>query len=262
VYLLFQPAEENGQGAEAMLADKIFEEIRPDRVFALHNLPGYQMNNIVIKEKEFTASVNSILIDLKGKTSHAAEPENGINPALAIAQILQECLALANNDIDSPDMRVITPVYLNIGEKAYGISAGEGCVHLTLRCWNDGRLKELERSVEATARQIAVLHHLESDISYTQTFHANMNNPEAVHLVKEAAAMTDLKIEMKQNPFKWGEDFGLFTSRFPGCMFGLGSGEKTPALHNPDYDFPDELIVSGRDIFVAILHKLKHYSFV
>ncbi|MBU2268664.1 MAG: amidohydrolase, partial [Bacteroidetes bacterium] len=121
VSLLFQPAEETGEGAEAVLNDSKFNQLYFDEVFALHNLPGEEFGSIVVKNQAFTAAVKSIIIKLKGKTAHAAEPENGINPALAVADILQKTTELSHNDPKADDFGLITPIHVNIGEKAYGV---------------------------------------------------------------------------------------------------------------------------------------------
>jgi amidohydrolase len=254
VHLLFQPSEENGEGAKAVIETAEFKNIAPDFVFALHNLPGYPTGHIVVKEGIFTAAVNSIIINLKGKTSHAAEPEHGINPAMAVSNILREAVLMEYNHPEKKDMRVITPVYVELGSKSYGISAGQASVHLTLRCWDNENLKKLEKEIEQLATQYAERHRLLVNFEYTQTFHANMNHKEAVEVVRKASKLTNHPLIEKQDPFKWGEDFGLFTTKYKGCMFGLGSGENCPALHNPDYDFPDELINIGKDIFIGILN--------
>lgn len=253
VRLLFQPAEETGEGAKTITEDKKFKNIKPDLIYALHNLPGYPLNEIVIKENTFTAAVNSIIINLHGKTSHAAEPEHGINPALAVSEILKEVLLLENNHPEKEDMRVITPVYAELGEKAYGISAGEATIHLTLRCWNDENIRELEKKIEELCIIISDRYKLKIDFEYTQTFYASVNSSEAVNLLRKSVTSLGLSITERSYPFKWGEDFGLFTSKFNGCMFGLGSGIDIPELHNPDYDFPDELIETGVKIFSEII---------
>ncbi|MDV7390203.1 hypothetical protein RZS08_02565, partial [Arthrospira platensis SPKY1] len=84
----------------------------------------------------------------------------------------------------------------------------------------------------------------------------NQNDEEAVEKVRNAAKALNLSIIEKQEPFKWGEDFGLFTANYKGCMLGIGSGENTPALHNPDYDFPDEIIEPSALLFFNILKDL------
>lgn len=256
VKLVFQPAEENGEGARAMLGDEKFATVKPDFIFALHNLPGYPLSEVVIKDTIFTAAVNSIIINLYGKTSHAAEPEHGINPALAVSDILRESILMENNRPEKEDMRVITPVYVELGEKAYGISAGKASVHFTIRCWNDQNLRQLEQDIEQLAVKTAEKHGLKVEFEYTQTFHANLNDVSATNMVRAAVASKKYAITERTYPFKWGEDFGLFTSLYKGCMFGLGAGENIPALHNPDYDFPDELIETGVNLFSGIIEEI------
>ncbi len=256
VALLWQPAEENGMGAAAVMADERWPLIQPDYVFALHNLPGFPAGQIVVKDQTFTAAVNSIILYLKGKTSHAAEPENGINPAKALAELIEKSLALAYNEPDSDAMRVVSIVYAELGEKAYGISAGNASLHLTLRCWNDEQLRLLEADIVQLAQEVAHKEHLALDWEYTQSFHANQNDEAAVAVVKKAATHAKLDTYVKPRPFKWGEDFGLFTARYRGCMFGLGAGENLPALHNPDYDFPDEILTPGIAVFSEIIHQI------
>lgn len=249
VHLLYQPAEENGAGAEAVLKDPRMKDKHFDLVLALHNLPGYKLGSAVVRKGPFTASVNSMVIALEGRTSHAAEPEHGINPALAVAEILTGALALQHNVPTEDGLRVVTVVHVNLGTKDYGISAGSAEVHLTVRCWTDAELKKLEQDIEDLSREVAKKHKLGVDISYCFTFKANQNDDAAADLVKEAVTSTGHELIRRDHPFKWGEDFGLFTAKYKGCMFGLGSGEDIPALHNPDYDFPDELIPHGVELF-------------
>lgn len=256
VRLLFQSSEETGEGAKAMLEDEKFKGINPDYIFALHNLPGYKLNEIIVKDNIFTASVNSLIIKLFGKTSHAAEPEHGINPALALSKILYECILLDNNNPDSDDMRVVTPVFLELGEKAYGVSAGYAEIHFTLRSWSDDKLRQLESDIEELSSMIAKEYKLKIEFEYLQTFYASNNDKAAVDIVRKVVNKLELPIKEMKFPFKWGEDFGLFTARYRGCMFGLGAGENVPALHNPDYDFPDELIDTGMKIFSGIIEEL------
>ncbi|HRF81077.1 MAG TPA: amidohydrolase [Flavobacteriales bacterium] len=249
VWLLFQPAEENGEGAKAVLADERMRAIKPDRVFALHNLPGVASGTVMVRDGAFTASVNSIIITFLGKTAHAAEPEHGIDPAPAMSAFFQQSLALNKNVPADTGMRVVSSVYAELGSKDHGISAGRAEVHLTLRCWTDEELLQLQQEVEAIAQMLAERYKLGLKIEHTQRFHANHNHSAMVAMVRNAAEGAGLRVEEAVHPYKWGEDFGLFTAAFPGCMVGLGAGEDMPALHNPDYDFPDELIAHGAALF-------------
>ena len=91
---------------------------------------------------------------------------------------------------------------------------------------------------------------------WSHEFSANKNQDAAVLQVVQAAEELDCALSQRDYPFKWGEDFGLFTQHFPGAMFGIGSGEDCPALHNPDYDFPDEITATGIQMFTSIITQI------
>ena len=256
VLLLFQPAEEDGNGAKRVLNDSNFDAIKPDFAFALHNLPGFKKHQIVIKENTFTCAVNSMIIQLNGKTSHAGEPENGINPALAIAEIIQVFNSKINTDVSSKKYCLITPIHINMGEKAYGVSAGYGEVHFTVRSNSNAQMRIIESNLEEKVNEIASKYNLKAKIDWTESFQANENNSEAVNFIRKSASNLNLNILEKELPFTFGEDFGLFTQNFKGAMLGLGSGENTPSLHNPDYDFPDEIIETGINLFHQITKEI------
>lgn len=256
VFLLFQPSEEDGNGAKRVLNDFKFKEINPDFAFALHNLPSYPKHQIIVKENTFTCAVNSMIIQLEGKTSHAGEPENGINPALAIAEIITLFNSKINNDITSENYCLITPIHINMGEKAYGVSAGYGEAHFTIRSNSNVQMRIIESNLEENVKEIASKFNLKIKMGWTQSFQANENNIEAVNYIRKAATSNNLNILEKELPFTFGEDFGLFTQKYKGAMLGLGSGEKTPALHNPDYDFPDEVIDTGITLFYQIAKEI------
>ena len=258
VILLFQPAEEDGSGARKVLESPPFQTLKPDFVFALHNLPGFEKGEIIIKDGTFTCAVNSIIIKLKGKTAHAGEPENGINPALAIAEIINRFTHLTQPDITKTNFCLITPIYIHMGEKAYGVSAGDGEIHFTIRSNNNKNMDDIEKMIETTAMSIANESHLECQLQWIQQFRANENNTETVFMVKNAAANAQLLLSETDVPFSWGEDFGLFTEHFPGALFGLGAGRETPSLHNPDYDFPDDITATGVTIFHQIINTINN----
>ncbi|MEQ9261961.1 MAG: amidohydrolase [Owenweeksia sp.] len=254
VCLIFQPAEENGKGAYAILNDPAFD-FKADKALALHNLPGYAMHKVVCRKGAFSAAAKSVILKLFGKTSHAAEPEKGINPGLAIARILELSEELSIKDIENPEFRLITMVHVNMGEKAYGVSAGYGEVHLTLRTFNNEIMKGLETDLMERVKEITHESGLKLEEEWLEIFFANMNTEEAFNMVKQSAEDLKLEFEERPTPFKWGEDFGLYTEEFPGAMFGIGSGKDTPALHNPDYDYPDEITETGIKMFTTLLHK-------
>lgn len=253
VVLLFQPAEETGEGAPSILADSKFEEIIPDLIYALHNLPGFPMHQIVTTGNEFTATVQSVSISLQGKESHAAEPEKGLNPALAIAELITTCNDAVIGDVNSEDFALITPVYSSMGSKDYGVSPANGELHLTIRTWTPEKMNSLMAKIENIASKIAQKHTLQYELLWFDYFAATQNDAFCNSVIKKSATQNKLNSEHQNHPFKFGEDFGVFTQRYPGAMFGLGSGLDTPALHNPDYDFPDEIIETGIAMFKEII---------
>lgn len=252
VILLFQPAEETGQGARAILDDKRFESIRPDYAFALHNLPKQNMGTILCRRGSFCAASTGLIIKLKGVTAHASQPETGKNPALATAQLIQ-CLDLILETNDFINKTLITLTHAVIGEKSFGVSAGEAEVWLTLRAFEKHDFDLLITLIEKEAHALAERFTLTIDMSYHESFEVTKNHFKAVDLIKAAAEHNRFSYEEMSQPNPWSEDFGLFLQSCEGAMFGIGSGVHTPDLHNPDYDFPDELIETGVNMFWRLI---------
>lgn len=258
VVLLFQPAEENGSGAVSVLEDEDFEGIDPDCVYALHNLPGYPSGSIIVKEGPFTSAVNSLLLTFRGKTSHAGEPQSGVNPALVMAKVIAYADEMNQFDRSRKDFCILTPVYAILGEKAYGVSAGYGELHFTLRTRNEDTMSEKEEKLLAEIRRLADDSGLKLEVDYTDRFYGNSNDQEAVNHIVEVAKAASYDLIELGDPLSFGEDFGAFTQHFSGAMFCIGSGEHTPALHNPDYDFPEELIAYGVQMFSGLTRFYTH----
>ena len=256
VLLLFQPAEENGVGAKAILHDDNFKAERIDFVFALHNLPGYHAHSIVVKENEFTANVKSLILKMAGKTAHAAEPEKGYNPSMAISKVLAFADQITYNKPAESDFFLMTPIYATMGERAYGISAGYGEAHFTIRSWSTELMEQKSNEILTFLYATCKKYNLIPDISWTQVFQANINHPEAVGFIRKAAIINKLDLTERKYPFRWGEDFGAFTLKYKGAMFGLGAGASIPALHNPDYDFPDDITETGIHMFHQIIKQI------
>ena len=256
VILLYQPAEETGKGAEWILKDNKFKSIKPDFVFALHNLPGFEKGKIIVREKEFAAASKGMIIKLIGKTSHAAEPEKGINPALAVSEIISELTLLPINIKLLKDFSLVTIIHSRIGERAFGTSPGYAEVMVTLRSYKNKDMELLTDNAIKKVKAIAKKYKLKVRIEFTEEFPATVNETTCVKNIKNAAKKNKLKVQKIKTPFRWSEDFGHFTKHFKGALFGLGSGKKQPALHNPDYDFPDDIIEPGIKVFYSIINQI------
>ncbi|MEO9533859.1 MAG: amidohydrolase [Crocinitomicaceae bacterium] len=256
VTLIFQSAEENGIGAKELLDQSAFLKSHPlDFIFALHNVPSYKKGSVVVKNGLFTPSVISVKTKLIGKASHAAEPENGTNPALAIAAIIQKTEALKQDFVSAYQQFISTPVYTKLGSESYGTSAGEAAIGYTFRTTDYQSLMEFKKKYEQSIHTICENEGLKYAIQWFEEFPSVINNIDATELIQQSAQERNYEIIQKDKAFPWGEDFGYFTQTSTGAMFGLGAGENIPNLHNPDYDFQDELIEIGSNIFFEIIQK-------
>ncbi|GBF31636.1 N-acetyldiaminopimelate deacetylase [bacterium MnTg04] len=253
VVLLYQPAEETGQGAAAVVADEKFAPIKPDFCFALHNLPGFPLGEIVIRNGTFSCASRGQAIRLTGKTAHAAQPETGVSPAKAMCQLIAELSELPSVMDFGNELAFATVVGSRLGEQAFGTAPGEAEIWVTLRSETDATMARMVSHAESRIRQLAVEHGLESAIAYRDIFAATVNSERAVDVIRRAA--DDGLLRVAEQPFRWSEDFGCFSSIAQCAMFGLGAGEAVADLHNPDYDFPDALISLGADIFLGILEQ-------
>ena len=250
-WLIFQPAEETGEGAKQVLQDQKFD-IQPDFVFALHNLPGYPLGKVLYRDGSFTMAVHTVTLRINGHTSHAAEPELGRSPVPVIREMLDFAGSMENRNVSDDGFQLFTPVHVQVAEKAFGTSPGVGEISITIRCRSNERMQDLEVKTEQMAKSLADKHNVEVDIEWSEHFAACENDRSAVEHLKNAVDKARVEMEAIDNPFRWGEDFGLFTKAFKGCLFGLGSGKDQPSLHHPKYDFPDELINPGVELFMSI----------
>ncbi len=253
IVLLFQSAEETGDGAVGAIRSPNFDRIAPDYIYALHNIPKRPLSQIMIKDDAFTPSVKSVIMKFHGKTSHAAEPERGYNPATLIADAIKLAEEMTHPEVDSDEFFLITPIWMTLGEKAYGISAGYGELHLTIRSWSEELLVNRSEEYLQIIKSLTQKANVKLEHEWCFEFQANVNHTEATSVIREAAAKTKLDLFEMKEPFKFGEDFGIFTQKFRGAMFGIGSGVNTPALHNPDYDYPDALTLPAAEMFMNVL---------
>jgi amidohydrolase len=256
VVLLYQPAEETGEGAALVIEDPKFGSLRPDYAVALHNLPGYPQGQVIVRADTFAAASSGISVKLKGRTSHAAEPHAGRSPARAVAQLIDDFSSLPQFGSALHESAQVTVIHARLGEIAFGTSPGEAEVMATVRSYSSQIMDNLLEQAAELARRIGSVYDLEVRTVTTQVFPATVNDPELVAKVEEAAGKLDLQVSRPEIPFAWSEDFGNFTASCPGVLFGLGAGEDHPVLHHPEYDFPDSLIVPGRNMFMQIIQSL------
>jgi amidohydrolase len=250
VALLFQPAEETGQGAAAVVDDPRFAALRPERVFGLHNLPGYPLGHVVVRPGTFTCASRGLSVGLRGRTAHAAQPETGRSPSVAMCGIIAE-LGTLGERFGGNELAFATVVGAQLGERAFGVSPATAEVWATLRSETDVTMEAMVAHCEEFVHTVAQRYGLEVTVRYDDVFVATKNADSAVATIRNACA--GLTVVEAAEPFRWSEDFGHYTRIADGAFFGLGAGESMPELHNEDYDFPDELIDLGAEVFIRII---------
>ena len=255
VVVLFQPAEEDGSGAAAVLADPRFAEIAPDWAFSLHNLPGLALGAAVLCDGAANCASVGMKIALTGRTSHAAEPDLAISPARTIADLVPGLQALRHGETLEPGFRLVTLTHLRMGEPVFGITPGAGEVYATLRTQQDSDMAALKSEAVALADRLAAHDELGLHITWHDDFAASVNAPEAAAHLRAALAAEGITLAPAR-PMKASEDFGRFGAVAPCAMVWIGAGENHPPLHAPDYDFPDALIGPGLRVFRRILADL------
>ncbi|NNF98555.1 MAG: amidohydrolase [Desulfobacteraceae bacterium] len=240
VVLLYQPAEENGEGAAAVVKDPKFSEIKPHFAFASHNLPGFPLGQVVIRAGVFNCASRGMTVSLSGRTAHAAQPETGRSPAATMCHFINQLSALPPEIVAGNETAFATIVGARLGGKAFGTAPGNAKIWVTLRSETDITMSRLVRFAEQVANKSAREHGLMVDINFEDVFDATINSESAVDLVQRSIGTNSVIVPEK--PFRWSEDFGRITAVSEGALFGIGAGTDIPDLHNPDYDFPEELI--------------------
>jgi amidohydrolase len=256
VVLVFQPAEETGNGAAGVVADPRFGEIAPDFAFSLHNLPGVPFGEVRVKPGVVNCASRGMRILLDGKTAHSSMPETGTSPMPAVSALMPQLPALGRGSFADDDFSMVTVTHCTMGEAVFGIAPGHAEVWATLRTRRDERMAELVASAEARAAKVAAAHGLAARFDYHEVFVASVNAPDAVEYLARALDEENVARSEAALPMRASEDFGIFGHNAKSAMFFLGAGERHPALHNPDYDFPDDLIPIGSRIFMRTARNL------
>jgi len=261
--LLFQPAEETGEGARLVLDAPKFQQIIPDYVFALHNLPGFPENSVAVKDKHITAASTGMKISLLGRTAHATSPEDGISPVEAVKKIHTQIQDLHHPDRISADFSLITTVGISIGSEDYGVAPANGDMFLTVRAYQDEILEDLLARIAGVARAVALTDGLEMTISFKDTFAASVNEQTCAGLVRKAALANQLRVIALDQCLGCSEDFGrlIDVARKGGALFLLGAGEEKDALHTPDYDFNDKIIPAGVAMFSSLVKEILGFQY-
>ncbi|MDO4377683.1 MAG: M20/M25/M40 family metallo-hydrolase [Erysipelotrichia bacterium] len=251
VYLIFQPAEEIGQGAK--LCCQLLEEKEISEVYGLHNIPGFPLGSILLRKKTFACGSTGLKISYTGKPTHAAYPENGINPTDAFVELINNIKKITSVYKENGRILLATVIGLNLGSEQFGMSAHSGNLNLTIRADEQNIFVNYLSAIKNEARQLAKKYNLKCSIEETDYFPVTENRENCVQKLEDICQKNAWEYIYLTEPMRWSEDFGYYLQKTPGAFFGIGDGENYAQLHTKDYQFPDDIIEKAAKMFTEII---------
>lgn len=265
VYLIFQPAEEGGGGARAMIKDGLFERFPMQAVFGVHNWPGLAVGEFAVREGPVFASSNDFKIIVRGRGAHAAMPHNGIDPVPVACQMVQAFQTIISRNRRPLDAGVISVTIIRAGEASNVIP--ESCeLQGTVRTFSLEVLDMIERRMRRIAQSTCEAFETHCEFEFRRNYPPTVNHQRESDFVREMLGGVVGAHGVKEfEPTMGAEDFGYFLLEKPGCYFVIGNGDGSHRpqghgggpcmLHNPSYDFNDELIALGGSMWVRLAER-------
>ena len=250
--MIFQPAEEGGAGAKAMLRDGLLDRFGIQEVFGMHNYPGMPVGEFAIRPGPMMASTNSILINLEGKGTHAAFPHMGVDTVLVGAQIVNTLQSIVARNVDPLDAAVISITVFQAGE-ADNVIPQYAKLRGTVRCLSAKVREQLRERVRDVVEGTARLHGATANLTYRTGYPILVNDEGrtafATSIADEIAGKD--KVNRDPPPLMGAEDFAYMLEERPGAFIYVGNGDSA-MLHHPAYDFNDDAIPVGTSYWVRL----------
>jgi hippurate hydrolase len=265
VYLVFQPAEEGGGGARAMIRDGLFERFPMDAIFGIHNWPGLAAGQFALRAGPVFASTSDFKVTIRGRGAHAAMPHNSIDPLPVACQIVQAFQTVISRNKRPLDPAVISTTMIRAGEATNVIP--ESCdLQGTVRTFTVEVLDMIEQRMRRIAEATCEASSAGCEFTFTRNYPPTVNHARETAFVRELLGELVGGENVKEfEPTMGAEDFSYFLQEKPGCYFVIGNGDGTHRsaghgagpcmLHNPSYDFNDELIPLGGSMWVRLAEK-------
>ncbi|MEY2686496.1 MAG: hypothetical protein RL375_694 [Pseudomonadota bacterium] len=262
VYLVFQPAEEGGGGAREMIKDGIFERFPMDAIYGMHNWPGMATGQFAVCDGPCMASSNEFRITITGKGSHAALPHNGVDPVPVACQMVQAFQTIVTRNKKPTDAAVISVTMIHAGEATNVVP--DSCeIQGTVRTFTFEVLDLIESRMRAIAEHTAAAFGASVKFEFHRNYPPTINHTAEVEFLR--GVMRDVvgpANALAFEPTMGAEDFSYFLQAKPGAYFVIGNGDGDHRsaghglgpcnLHNPNYDFNDELIPLGATLWVRL----------
>jgi hippurate hydrolase len=257
VYLIFQPAEEGGGGGQVMVKEGLFKRFPANEVYAIHNWPGLPPGKIAVRAGAMMAATDEIQITVHGKGGHAAMPQLTVDPVVACAQIIGALQTIASRNVNPLDSVVVTIASMETSQVgAFNVIPDFVRLIGTVRTFRPETRDLAEKRVAEIASKVAEAFDARAEVQYLRGYPATINTERE----SEFAAQVGERIFGKGNvvtdaePTMGGEDFSYMLLERPGAyvFLGQGGGPHNCFLHNPKYDFNDEVIPLGAGYLAAL----------
>ena len=253
VRFLFQPAEEWGKGALAMLADGLLERFPFEEIYGLHNAPGLAIGRFKTRAGPFMSAEDNFEIVLRGVGGHAARPHSGNEVLVAACALVTNLQTIVSRRLSPTDIGVVSVTEL-LTDGTRNALPGLARILGDARSFRPEISAEIEKQMGVIVEGTALAYHVTAELTYTREF-VPLVNDEA--LVQEAAAAArtvfgEGGVAIAREPMTGSEDFARFLEHVPGCFAYVGNGESSAPLHNPTYDFNDEGLLHGARFHAAI----------
>ena len=262
VYLVFQPAEEGGGGAREMIRDGLFERFPMEAMFGAHNWPGMKVGEFALKSGPCFASSNEFKITLRGKGAHGAMPHLGIDPVPAACQMVQGFQTIISRNKRPIDTGVISVTMIHTGE-ATNVIPDSCVIEGTVRTFTTEVLDLIERRMKTMAEATAAAFECHCDFEFSRNYPPTVNHEAETAFARRVLGEVVGEHNVHEfEPTMGAEDFSYFLLEKPGCYFLIGNGDGAHrigghglgpcTLHNPSYDFNDDLIPLGGTAWVRM----------
>jgi len=249
IFFLFQPAEETGDGAIQCV--EFIKEHNIDEIYAYHNMSGFPYKSVALKDGTIMCASKGMTIHFEGVPAHASQPETGINPSFAIGNILG-AIPKFTSPQNNKGLVLCTVVQIDVGEKAFGLAASKGDLRMTIRAFYEEELNRLQENLERFAIEQAEQFGLKVSFEYCDEFPETLNHKESADKIRLAAKHKGMELVEMKEAFRPSEDFGHYTKLTKGALCFIGNGEDYPHIHTTEYDFRDELIEVGVELFKGL----------
>jgi hippurate hydrolase len=243
--LVFQPAEERGAGAKAMIDDGLMERFGIDEVYGMHNLPGLTPGRFALRPGAIMASSDTFDIEITARGAHAAKPHEGIDPAIVAAHTVTALQTIISRNVDPIRHAVLSVTRIEVGD-AYNVIAQTCRMKGTCRALEAGVRDLLERRLVEVAEGTARVFGATAKALYSRGYPVVVNHAaETAHCAAVARAVAGAaNVVDDALPMMGGEDFAFMLEARPGAFIFIGNGASA-GLHHPEYDFNDAIIPTG-----------------